>query len=84
MASINKVKALTDNITMIDRDVSDLRGDLSDLKSTATETTNIMNDTRATVSAMAEAVKSVIRRIDALEAKVNKGHKAPTHWEGKL
>ena len=84
MASINKVKALTDDITMINCDISDLRGDFSDLKSTATETTGIINDTRATVSAMAEAFKSVIRRVDALEAKVNKGHKAPAHWEGKI
>ena len=29
-------------------------------------------------------IAELLFRIEQLEAKVNKGHRAPTHWEGKL
>ena len=83
MTSVNKRKALVDT-TMINRDISDLRCEISDLKSTTIGTTDIIADTRATVSSMATTLDKIIQRVVALEAKVNRGHKAPTHWEGKL
>lgn len=29
-------------------------------------------------------ISELLFRIEQLEAKVNKGHKAPAHWEGKI
>ena len=43
-----------------------------------------LDDTRDTVESMAGAIAQLRARINMLEVKVSLGHKAPTHWEGRL